>query len=354
MFKTFSTPRPVAEPAGLSRRDFVSLGATATGLAAAAALTKAQSGVAQAQAPSEAADLNGASFYRFALGTKTLTILADGSALFPGAELFAVNIDPAEFAQTQERLFEPAANTNFHMNTLLIEEGDRKIVVDAGAGHFFGDAFGRQALALRNAGVDPADIDTVVITHGHPDHFGGLLTRDLTSAFANAQIVWDGREYDYWTSEAAVSALRGSQIPEDFVSGFISTSQTVLPAIAPQIERVNLGEAGEIDVAPGVTLIAAPGHTPHSLVVLVSSGDEQLLHASDTTLLPAQNAANPDWVSAFELDPTNVVPTRRRLLDRASADGITWFGYHAPFPALSRVRASGDAYEYVPVSWTWS
>lgn len=336
-----------------SRREFLSLGATGAGVAAAIALTKARPDAAHAQSSAAPQDLNGASFYRFMLGRKRLTILADGASLFPGAELFAVNAAPAEFAATQQRAFEPPDKVNFHMNTLLIEEGDRKIMVDAGAGHFLGGDFGRQALALRNAGVDPAEIDTVVVTHGHPDHFGGLLAPDLSSRFPNAQIIWDGREYDYWRSDAAISALRGSQLPESFVGGFVDTTRAVLPAVAPQLERVNLGLDGERDIAPGVTLIAAPGHTPHSLVVLVSSGDQQLLHASDTTLLPAQNAVHPEWISAFELDPTNVVRTRRRLLDRASADGIIWFGYHAPFPALSRVRANGDVYDYQPVSWRW-
>lgn len=343
-----------AAPKDLSRRDFVSLGATAAGLAAATVLTQGPSATAEAQARPASGDLNGASFYRFSLGAKRLTILADGSSLMPGQEIFAVNADPADFAAEQERLFEPTTNVNLHMNTLLVEEGDRKILIDAGAGHFFGPDFGRQALALRNAGVDPADIDTVVVTHGHADHFGGLVAPDLSARFPNAQIVWDGREYDYWRSDAAEAAWRDSLLPEAFSAGMIATSRAVLPAIAPQLERIDLRSDGERDIAPGVTLVAAPGHTPHSLVVLVSSGDAQLLHASDTTLLPAQNAAHPDWVSAFELDPSNVPATRRRLLDRASADGIAWFGYHASFPGLSRVRPKGDAYEYVPLSWRWS
>lgn len=322
------------------------------GLTAATAVTALASGaVAQPVKPAAGpgASLHGASFYRFKLGDKQITILADGASLFPGAEVFAVNADPAQFKAVQARAFEPETSVNFHMNTVLVEEGNRRILVDAGAGHFFGEGFGRQALALKNAGIDAASIDTIVITHGHPDHFAGLLGPDLKPRFPNAKIVWDEREWAYWSTPGAIADLQRSKIPPAFVETFSKAIRAVLPATAARNEYVS----GQTEIAPGVTFLPAPGHTPHSAVVLVTAGDKQLLVASDTTVLVQQNALHPEWITVFEMDAQQLVATRRRLLDRAAADKILWLGYHAPFPALGHIRATATAWEFVPVSWRW-
>lgn len=323
----------------------------AGGAAAASALTLGAGGSRATTASAAPASLNGAGFYRFALGTKTITVLADGNDTFPGQGLFAVNSTQARFAEVQAQLVQPADSVDFHMNTLLIEEGDRKILLDAGFGHFLGPKFGRQTVALQNAGIDPADIDTVIISHGHADHFAGLVSPDLKLRFPNAQIIWNESEWGYWTSEQAVSDVRSSPLPEAFKDLFIATTQTVLPIAASNLELIDVKR--EVEVAPGVLLIPAPGHSPHSMVVLITSGDEQLLHASDTTLLVKQNAIAPEWVSAFEYDPQGLVDTRLKLLDRAASDGISWFGYHASFPAVGRIRKTSMAYEFVDAPWQW-
>lgn len=320
------------------------------GAAATAALTLG-AGPASATAAVDPAQLNGAGFYRFSLGTKTITVLADGNSTFPGQGLFAVNADQARFAEVQDQLLQPAESVDFHMNTLLVEEGDRKILIDAGFGHFLGPKFGRQTVALQNAGIDPADIDTVIISHGHADHFAGLVSADLNLRFPNAQIVWNEAEWGYWTSDQAVSDVRNSPLPDAFKDLFIATTQTVLPIAAQNLELVTVRQ--DVEIAPGIVLMPAPGHSPHSMVILIASGDEQLLYASDTTLLVKQNAIAPDWVSAFEYDAKGLVETRVKLLDRAASDGISWFGYHASFPAVGRIRKTSAAYEFVETPWQW-
>jgi len=328
----------------LTRRGF---GRTALGaaLASQAAIPSARATTTMARTDR----LQGAGFYRFPLGDKTLTVLADGMSEFPGADLFAVNVPADEFVATQSHLFEPTGHVDFHMNQLLVEAGDRRILIDAGPGGFMGADFGRQGLALENAGVDPATIDTVVITHGHPDHYAGLVGPDGGLRFPNARVVWDRREHAFWSSEAATAALRRSALPQGFIEAFIGAAQAVLPATRAMNDFVE----GETEIAPGIVLLEAPGHTPHSSVVLVSDGDEQLLYASDTTLLPAQNALRPEWVSAFEMDPEGVVRARRRLLDRAAADRLLSHAYHEAFPATGPIRAAGGAYEWVAASWRW-
>ena len=336
-------------PAQPARRTFFRQ--IAGGAAATTALTLGAGAAQASTAPASTAQLNGAGFYRFTMGTKTITVLADGNDAFPGQGLFAVNSDQARFAEVQSQLLQPADAVDFHMNTLLVEEGDRKILLDAGFGHFLGPKFGRQVVALQNAGIDPADIDTVIISHGHADHFAGLVGADLNLRFPNAQIVWNEAEWGYWTSEQAVSDVRSSPLPEAFKDLFIATTQTVLPIAAQNLELVSVNR--EVEVAPGIVLLPAPGHSPHSMVILITSGDEQLLYASDTTLLVKQNAIAPEWVSAFEYDAKGLVDTRIKLLDRAASDGISWFGYHASFPAVGRIRKTSSAFEFVESPWQW-
>ena len=338
-------------PTQTTRRDFfkkIGGGAAAT---ATLSIGAASSALADSSAVISPGVLQGAGFYRFPLGEKTITVLADGNDDFPGQGLFALNASQEEFADVQEALFEPADSVNFHMNTLLVEEGDRKILIDAGFGHFLGSSFGRQTTALQNAGIDPSDIDMVIISHGHADHFAGLVDSNLALRFPNAQIVFNEREWGYWTSDQAVTDVRKSALPDAFKDLFISTTQAVLPVAAQNLELVNV--AAETEIAPGITLIPAPGHSPHSMVILLTSGSEQLLYASDTTLLVKQNSIAPEWVSAFEYDGPSLVETRLRLLDRAVADKISWFGYHSSFPAVGRIRKTSSAYEFIDASWRW-
>jgi len=137
----------------LTRRGF---GRTALGaaLASQAAIPSARATTTMARTDR----LQGAGFYRFPLGDKTLTVLADGMSEFPGADLFAVNVPADEFVATQSHLFEPTGHVDFHMNQLLVEAGDRRILIDGGPGGVMGADFGRQGLAREDAGVDPATV----------------------------------------------------------------------------------------------------------------------------------------------------------------------------------------------------
>ena len=163
-----------------------------------------------------------------------------------------------------------------------------------------------------------------------------------------------GRPFDLHAAARSAAHLvpLPSPLPDGFKDLFVDTKRTALPLVADRVERVD--PARESEIAPGVVLIPAPGHTPHSMVVMIASGDEQVLYASDTTLLVRQNAIAPEWVSAFEHDADALVKTRLALLDRAATDGLGWFGYHASFPALGRIRRTGGTFEFVPDPWNWS
>jgi glyoxylase-like metal-dependent hydrolase (beta-lactamase superfamily II) len=185
---------------------------------------------------------------------------------------------------------------------------------------------------FKAAGFDPAQVNTIVISHFHPDHINGLRLKDGTAA----------PEWAYWMDDG-----RMAQAPEGLKGNF----QNVRRVFGPMANDVKQYEAGQ-ELAPGVTALAAPGHTPGHTAYAVSSGNGKLLVVSDITNHPALFARNPDWQAVFDMDGNQARDTRRRLLDMAASERTQVSFYHAPFPATGHIARSGNGFEFVPVQWT--
>lgn len=210
---------------------------------------------------------------------------------------------------------------------LLIEAAGGLVLVDAGLGPFAGDLeAGLLAGELEALGIRPEDVRTVVLTHGHADHAGGLLTHNGTIAFPAARHVVHARELAFWRSPAARE----------------------LPGEAGEPARVAfaaLGDAGLLDpveddvmVGDGVRTLDAPGHTPGHLAVVIN---DELLWAGDA-IVAAANVPHPEWVSTADMDPEVNLGTRRALLARAADDRLLLAGAH--LPVVGRVKRSDGGY----------
>jgi glyoxylase-like metal-dependent hydrolase (beta-lactamase superfamily II) len=190
------------------------------------------------------------------------------------------------------------------------------------------------------AGIDYKAIDTVVISHFHPDHVWGLMEKGTNApVFSNAELVVNSTEYNWWTDPSRLGKLpdgrkpAGKRIAENF----------------PKWKNWKLVEAGA-EVAPGVQLIAAPGHTPGHSAFLVASGKEQLLVSADTMYVPALLAPHPEWQGSYDQDGPTAIATRRKLIDRVIADNIQISGSHFPFPGKGAFVKDGNAYAFTPVA----
>lgn len=235
---------------------------------------------------------------------------------------FGMNVDAETFAEVSRENFIPADRFTAFFTPVLVRSGEAVILIDTGFGA------GGLAAALEGAGVAPGDVTHVVVTHWHPDHVGGLLA-DGAPAFQNAEHVTGRVEHEFWTAN-----------PAPFVE------ESVLPIA----DRFTLVEDGA-EIAPGVTAVAAFGHTPGHMTYRIDGEAGSMLVAADLANHYVWSLGHPDWEVRFDMDKAQAAETRRRVLGMLASERMPMAGYHMPFPAAGYVETRGDGFRWVPTSY---
>jgi glyoxylase-like metal-dependent hydrolase (beta-lactamase superfamily II) len=182
------------------------------------------------------------------------------------------------------------------------------------------------------AGIDPAQVDTIVITHFHGDHISGLMAKDTNAAiFPNATIHVPAAEYAFWTNP-----------------GTTAGAAKRIQAVFPGWKNIRQFE-GETEVVPGVRAVNSNGHTAGHTSYLVAAGGQQVMVLGDVTNIRALNMKNPGWHLTFDGDPNLAETNRRKLFDRVVTDKIVATGYHWGMPGAGTVEKDGNGYALVPV-----
>jgi glyoxylase-like metal-dependent hydrolase (beta-lactamase superfamily II) len=303
--------------------------------AAATALPKP----AAANAP--AAGQQAAGLYRYKVGDFEMTAVYDGIWNRPIDEKFVHNAPFAEVQKVLADAFLPTDQLPIPVTTLLVNTGSKLVLLDTGTGGQVAPTAGTMTANLAAAGIDPKSVDVIVISHLHPDHINGIKTKDDELVFPNAEILVPAPEWAFWMDDAKMSTAA-----EGLKGNFLNVRR-VLGNIAKDVGRYEPGR----EVAPGITSIAAYGHTPGHTAFAVASGSQSILVLSDTSFHPSLFARNPEWQGVFDLDGDMAVATRKKLLDRAAADRMLVQGYHFPFPASGYIGRDGQGYKFVPVMW---
>jgi glyoxylase-like metal-dependent hydrolase (beta-lactamase superfamily II) len=218
---------------------------------------------------------------------------------------------------------------------VVINTGDHRILIDTGAGKLGPDT-GKLLTSLRAEGISPKEIDTVILTHAHPDHLGGN-TRDGEVVFPNARFMIGRAEWDFWTSEPD---LKTDEHTRELL---ITTAQNNLLPIEDQLTFISHEE----EIVTGIHMSPAPGHTPGHMAVSVSSNDERLLCIGDAVLHPI-HIKHPTWHAVVDFSPQQVLNTRRQLFTRAADDDALVLAFHFPFPGLGHVIEKNHQWKWSP------
>jgi len=300
----------------------------------------AQSNPAQAAAAQHHDQVPG--FYRMKVGDLEVTALLDGAAVFDLHWLTArkATMDRVKSASKEDPHLLDTGDTGFLVNT-----GKQLILVDAGAGTWFGGgSFGRLVDSLRNAGYAPEQVDRVLVTHLHSDHIGGLTTQDGKRVFPNADVFVSKAESDFWLStEIAANAPKDAQ-------PFFQSAQAIS---APYIKAGKWHTFSDSEaLMDGVQLVALHGHTPGHTGYEFSSKGQKVLFWGDTIHEQLVQLSHPDITVVFDIDHAAAAATRNKLLPMLAHEGVMIAGPHMPFPGMGRLRKEANGYVWAPVIFT--
>jgi glyoxylase-like metal-dependent hydrolase (beta-lactamase superfamily II) len=250
----------------------------------------------------------------FMVGDLSAMALSDGSLELPNDnKVFGVGLTPEEVAGVLSAAGQPTDKLQLTIHPLLVKAADRVLLFDAGAGSVFGPGAGQLSTSLAAAGIDPASVTDIFISHAHGDHVGGLVNAQGGLAFPNAAIHLSKPEWTYMSEGRAELAA-------------------LVTAITPKVDAFTPGA----EIVPGVVkAVEIKGHTPGHSGYMITSGQNSLLYVGDSMHHFVVSVQKPEWTCGFDGDAKTAAASRAALLSQLAADG--------PWSLSSRAPRTGGA-----------
>lgn len=319
----------------LSRRSLIA----GAGLTAAAAYASGISmPIAHAKAPFSKAQAP--YFYRFPHGKMQMTMVSDGPLPLGDPTGAFLGAAKEEISKMLTDNFLSPTNTVLEQNVLVVNTGDKLYVVDTGMGSspMFGPTTGKLMETLKAAGIDPADVDGILVTHAHCDHVWGIMNDNGKPNFPNAQIYISQADFDFWTDEAKLS-MKDPAYMKPFVEGARNN-------LLPVRDRIVFFKDGQ-EFVPGIQAMAAPGHTVGHTIFMITSDGKSMAAIGDLTHHHVLLVERPRLEFAYDTDPKQSAGSRVRILDMLAANKIPLAAYHFPWPGHGHVVKSGDGFRFI-------
>lgn len=276
-------------------------------------------------------------WYRFKLGNFEGTVASDGVLPLGKPEDNFLGLSKEEIARQLGSNFLPIDNAVLEQNVLIINTGNQLVLFDTGLGglNIFGPTTGKLLSNMKQAGIDPKDIDAVIMSHGHIDHLGGNVSDSGAVNFPNAQFYITQADHDFWTDY--------SKVPSD-LKVFADTAVKNLKPIRERIQFIKDGQ----EVVPGVHAILTPGHTVGHTIFMIESAGKQLCYIGDLTHHPVLLMEKPLTEFKYDTDPKQSAQTRVKNLTIFAEKRIPILAYHFAWPGIGYVVKQGDGFRYLP------
>jgi glyoxylase-like metal-dependent hydrolase (beta-lactamase superfamily II) len=278
--------------------------------------------------------------YHRRVGEFLVTALHDG---YQDVSMTTVlGIDPTEAVAILAAARRPVPRRTT-VNTFLIRDGKRTILVDTGCGTRGAATVGQLMPNLAAAGLEASDIDVILMTHLHPDHFGGLIDAEGKAIFPRAELLLHEAEYAYWHDDDAMTRMADPARRSIF---FINARKALMP-YAGRLRTITAGE-----ILPGITAVALPGHTPGHTGYRITSEDCSLLIWGDIVHVQELQVQRPEVTMLVDVDPPAAITTRRQLLTEMADRGGAVAGMHLHFPGLAHLAHGPGGILLLPDAWS--
>ncbi|HEY5825387.1 MAG TPA: MBL fold metallo-hydrolase [Cyclobacteriaceae bacterium] len=280
--------------------------------------------------------------FEFTVGQLKLLVVTDGHSLFkPIQPIFAPGISGQEVNALLQEYYQPTDGIDLALNVLVIKKDKQVILIDTGCGVNFGPQSGKLSDNLRTAGIDPAAVTDIILTHAHPDHLGGMLNSEGLSVFPNATVFISRLEYDFWTSPNP--DFSKSKSDKAFAGSMVNLATRTLKTYQ---SRMRYYQEGDI-LFDCIRMKLSAGHTPGHSLLHIFSGKEELMHIADTVHTHVLLMAHPEWGQVFDTNFDQAIDARKKVLEQIATSRSRIFSYHLPWPGLGHVRKKQMGYEWV-------
>ena len=288
-------------------------------LAACAPETAPVAEVETPAAPAIAAFTASADVKPFKIGAFEAAALRDGGGEFPNDnKTIAVNKTKAEVDAVLTANNLPTDQLSLSIQPLIVRTTDKVLLFDTGAAATMGDFGGKLPATMAAAGIDPASVTDIFISHDHGDHVGGLVNAEGALAFPNAAVHMSAPQWEAMQKNPQLAPI--------------------VTAVTPKIAAFAPGA----DLVPGVKAIDIQGHTPGHSGYLITSGDATVAFLGDMAHHSVISVQRPDWTLAFDGDAPTAQASRKKFLEEWAASGQRIFAPHFPFPGIGKVEKQGD------------